>query len=258
MEIAKNNDIYIYFIEALISKENTNRVEYIRAGYEEGQMTLEIKTITTHFIFNNYVNCYLVSTGDGYILIDTGMPNKRGVIEKELENAGCQPGNLKLIVLTHGDFDHAGNAAYLREKFDTRIAMNYNDSGMAEHGDMFWNRKNPNIVIRIIFGLFFGLSKSERFNPDLNIEDGYDFSGYGFDAKVLQLPGHSRGSIGILTDDGNLFCGDLLANINKPKIFSIIDDSRAANTSIEKLKSLKINTVYPGHGKPFPMSSFNK
>jgi len=221
-------------------------------------MTLEIKTITAHFIFNNYVNCYLVRAGDGYILIDTGMPNKRGVIEKELESAGCQPGNLKLIVLTHGDFDHTGNAAYLRKKFGTRIAMNYNDFGMAERGDMFWNRKNPNMVIRIIFDLFFGLSKSDRFNPDLYIEDGYDFSGIGFDAKVLQLPGHSKGSIGILTADGNLFCGDLLANINKPKVFSIIDHTTAANSSIEKLKSLKINTVYPGHGKSFPMSSFTK
>jgi len=28
--------------------------------------------------------------------------------------------------------------------------------------------------------------------------------------------------------------------------------------SIEKLKSLKISTVYPGHGKPFPMNSFTK
>ena len=221
-------------------------------------MTLKIKTITTHFIFNNYVNCYLVKTGDGYILIDTGMPNKRGIIEKELENAGCQPGDLKLIVLTHGDFDHTGNAAYFREKFDTKVAMHYGDSGMAERGDMFWNRKNPNIFIKIIFGLFFRLRKSDRFNPDLYIEDGYDFSGYGFDAKVIHLPGHSKGSIEILTSDGNLFCGDLLANINKPKLFSIIDDSTAANASIEKIKSLKINTVYPGHGKPFSMSSFTK
>lgn len=219
---------------------------------------MEIKTIATHFIFNNYVNCYLVKTGDGYILIDTGMPNKRGIIEKELESAGCQPGNLKLIVLTHGDFDHTGNAAYFREKFDTKVAMHYGDSGMAERGDMFWDRKNPNIFIKIIFGLFFRLRKSDRFNPDFYIEDGYDFSGYGFDAKVIHLPGHSKGSIEILTSDGNLFCGDLLANINKPKLFSIIDDSTAANASIEKIKSLKINTVYPGHGKSFPLSSFTK
>jgi len=37
-----------------------------------------------------------------------------------------------------------------------------------------------------------------------------------------------------------------------------MDDLTAANTSIQKLKSLKINTVYPGHGKPFPMETFIK
>jgi len=64
-------------------------------------MTSEIKTIN----FGG-VNCYLVKTGDGFILIDTGVPSKRVDIEKELVRAGCKPGDLKLIVLTHGDFDH--------------------------------------------------------------------------------------------------------------------------------------------------------
>jgi len=221
-------------------------------------MTSEIKTITTPFVFNVSVNCYLVKTGDGYILIDTGRTNKRGAIEKELESAGCRPGSLKLIVLTHGDFDHCGNAAYLRRKFGTKIAMHYDDSGMVERGDMFWNRKKPNTLIRIIFGLFFRLSKSDRFKPDLHLKDGYDLSGYGFDAKVLHTPGHSKGSIGILTTGGDLFCGDLLANVDKPELWSIIDDLAAADASVEKLKGLEINTVYPGHGKPFPMEQFTR
>ncbi|RLI67201.1 hypothetical protein DRO91_10540, partial [Candidatus Heimdallarchaeota archaeon] len=33
-----------------------------------------------------------------------------GGLERELEKAGCKPGDLKLVVLTHGDFDHTGNA----------------------------------------------------------------------------------------------------------------------------------------------------
>ena len=104
----------------------------------------------------------------------------------------------------------------------------------------------------------FGFGKSERFKPDFYIEEGYEFSEYGFDAKVLYIPGHSRGSIGILTAGGDLFCGDLLTNMDKPALNSIMDDSEEANTSVKKLKSLKINTVYPGHGKPFPMGSFTK
>ena len=67
------------------------------------------------------VNCYPIETDTGYILIDTGCSNKRSELEKELERAGCKPGNLKLIVLTHGDFDHTGNANYLREKFGALI-----------------------------------------------------------------------------------------------------------------------------------------
>ena len=47
-------------------------------------MTLEINTLTTPFVFNVSVNCYLVRTGDGFVLIDTGRTNKRGAIEKEL------------------------------------------------------------------------------------------------------------------------------------------------------------------------------
>jgi glyoxylase-like metal-dependent hydrolase (beta-lactamase superfamily II) len=134
--------------------------------------------------------------------------------------------------------------------------MHYDDSGMVERGDMFWNRKKGNILIRMMVPILLGFSKSARFKPDLYIEDGCDLSGYGFDAKVLHIPGHSKGSIGILTAAGDLFCGDLLINNNKPVLNSIMDDSSTANASIEKLKGLEINTVYPGHGKPFPMRPF--
>ena len=120
------------------------------------------------------------------------------------------------------------------------------------------SRKHRRIITRIVFKivkLYGRLSKFGRFKPDLYIEDGYEFSGYGFDARVLLIPGHSNGSIGILTTDGDLFCGDLLTNKDKPVPF-IIDDLADFNTSVEKLKSLDINTVYPGHGKPFPMDLF--
>jgi hydroxyacylglutathione hydrolase len=219
---------------------------------------MEIKTITKPFILNVSVNCYLVRAGDGFILIDTGRPNKRNVIEKELESADCHPGNLKLIVLTHGDFDHCGNAASFRKKFGAQIAIHKADSGMVEHGNMLWNRRKRNILTGMVFKLLFRLGKSDRFKPDLYIDEGYDFSEYGFDAKVLEIPGHSRGSIGILTRSGELFCGDLLANVGKPDIWSIIDDPETAHDSIEKLKTLPINTVYPGHGRPFPMDLFMK
>ena len=134
--------------------------------------------------------------------------------------------------------------------------MHYDDSGMVERGDMFWNRNKGSALLRIMVPILSGFGKSERFRPDLCLDDGSDLSEYGFDAKVLAIPGHSRGSIGILTAGGDLFCGDLLDNTGKPALNSIMDDLSAANASVEKLKSLRINTIYPGHGKPFPMELF--
>ena len=199
------------------------------------------------------VNCYLVRADTGFVLVDTGCSNRRKDLDRELEGMGCRPGNLKLVILTHGDFDHTGNAAYLRMKFDTSIALHKDDTGMVERGDMFWNRKKGNFLIRRMAPVLFGFSKSTRFAPDLHIEDGYDFSEYGFDARVLYIPGHSKGSIGVLTGNGDLFCGDLLENTKEPGLNSIMDDSAAANASVEKLRSLEVGTVYPGHGRPFNM-----
>ena len=224
-------------------------------------MPSEFKTITLSLPYRlGSVNCYLLEADDGgYVLIDTGSSNKRMELEEELKRNGCKPGNLRLIILTHGDFDHTGNAFYLRNKFDSVIAMHHDDSGMAEQGDMFFNRRG-NIVLKIIIktltSIFFGFGKSERFQPNLYVDDGYDLSEYGLDAKVIHIPGHSKGSIGILTVNGDLFCGDLFTNGDKthqPNLNSIMDDKVVANESVEKLKSLKINIIYPGHGKPFSL-----
>lgn len=208
------------------------------------------------------VNCYLLTTNTGFVLIDTGFSKSRVDVERELENAGCTPETLKLILLTHGDFDHSGNAAYLRERYSVKIAMHIEDEGMVEKGDLFYNRK-ANFLMRMMgkIMLFFlrgGLKKNERFTPDLHFDDGYNLSEYGLDATVLYVPGHSKGSIGILTNNGDLFCGDLLENTKKPAKNSLIADKKAFNESVEKLKGLKIGTVYPGHGEPFPMEQFIK
>ena len=118
------------------------------------------------------VNCYLFKTGDSYLLIDTGFSNKRTDLEKELESAGCQPGNLNLIILTHGDSDHAGNCAYLREKYGTEIAMHRSELDAVKSGDPVLNKKIKHnlkgIIVRIML-YFFKLKNSDRFMPDLFI-----------------------------------------------------------------------------------------
>ena len=204
------------------------------------------------------VNCYLLRSEAGFFLIDTGSSSARKQLLSELAHAGCIPGSLRLVLLTHGDFDHTGNAAYLHAAFGVKLAMHRADSGMGESGDMFENRKSPNVLVRSLIPFFTGFRESEHFTPDLLLDDGYDLSPHGLDARVISLPGHSQGSIGILTAEGDLFCGDLFENTKGPVLNSLMDDLEAAKVSLAVLESYKIRFVYPGHGEPFAMEQLAK
>jgi hydroxyacylglutathione hydrolase len=85
----------------------------------------DIKILTFHRITDT--NSYLVKTNNSYVLIDTGYSTNRKELEKQLAASGCTPGNLKLILITHGHFDHTGNCAFLREKYGAPIAMHKGD-----------------------------------------------------------------------------------------------------------------------------------
>ena len=204
------------------------------------------------------VNCYLLRAGDGYILIDTGASNARKILKRELDSRSCRPGALSLIVLTHGDLDHIGNAAHLRTAFGSRIAMHADDACIAETGDMFVNRNQSSFILRALVPRLIGFGKSDRFTPDVLIEDGFALSEYGLEARAIMIPGHSKGSIGILTAGGDFFCGDLFDNTKTPALNSLVDDRDAAIRSAARLDPLGIRTVYPGHGKPFSMDQLSE
>ncbi|MDR3578038.1 MAG: MBL fold metallo-hydrolase [Anaerolineaceae bacterium] len=217
-----------------------------------------IKTLISKTM-NIAVNCYLVQSGGGFFLIDTGWAKKQDDLVRDLEIAGCSPENLKLIILTHGDFDHSGNGAYLRQKYGAKIGMHTGDLENVESGDLFANKKiNPvtKVIAKTLFSVT-GLAVFTTFTPDLFLKDGQDLSMYGWEAAVIHLPGHSTGSIGILSSNGDLFCGDLLVNTKKPALNTLGDNFTEMKTSLEKLKSLPIKTVYPGHGSPFPMDKLS-
>jgi hydroxyacylglutathione hydrolase len=208
-----------------------------------------------------FVNAYLLQTEAGFLLVDTGPANQRAKLESELDAAGCRPGNLKLIIVTHGDSNHVGNCAWLRQRYAAKIAMHRDEVGAVQTGDPALNKKIPhNLLGALTRGILrlFMLKPADRFTPDVLLDDGDDFAGYGLDACVWHIPGHSNGSIGVLTSAGELFCGDLLINNGRPAPRLGISDQAEFEATLAKLKRLDIRTVYPGHGKPFKWEQFIK
>jgi hydroxyacylglutathione hydrolase len=207
-----------------------------------------------HTVDLGMVNAFLARTNDGFILIDTGMSRQWEKLEAVLLKEGCLPSGIKLVLITHGDSDHTGNCAVLQKKYGLKIAMHRGDLAMVQNGAF------PELHARSFSGkiMLFLVKAANRkatfgtFQPDIFLEDGQDLVEYGFDAKVVHTPGHTTGSVAILTGKGNLLAGDTVSNRLRPGLAPFVQDRRELEASFAKLKALKASEVYPGHGKPFP------
>ena len=210
----------------------------------------------------DFVNAFLLKTEDGYMLIDTGLPDLWEKLEEELISVGCLPDQLKLVIITHGDWDHAGNAGRLREKYNIRVAMHPGDVNQVENGVILKRKVSP-LLHRLLFTIMMLRRKLQKnkmsfpkFKPDILLSDGQSLEEYGSTAKVIHIPGHTPGSIGVITDEGDLFAGDTFTNRKKPGAAGIVENSGQLKHSLDKLRKMNIKTVYPGHGKPFLMEEY--
>ncbi|PSL37051.1 glyoxylase-like metal-dependent hydrolase (beta-lactamase superfamily II) [Labedella gwakjiensis] len=85
----------------------------------------------------------------------------------------------------------------------------------------------------------------------VEVEDGYTIDLGDRRLTVLHLPGHSPGSVALFDEhDGALFSGDVVYD---DVLFDELDgaDQAAYVRSLERLLSLDVRTVYPGHGDAF-------
>ena len=130
-------------------------------------------------------NCYLIEAPGGPILFDA--PD--GACEW-LEGRGVAP---KLILLTHGHFDHVPDLAKIKRRFGCEIGC---------HADTVPMISDPNFFRDFGFAL-----EIEPAEPDFLIEATRSRSFLGLDFEVLEVPGHSPDSLCFLRRDDQLLVG---------------------------------------------------
>ena len=191
------------------------------------------------------VNCYLLMGEHGAVLVDTGE-----TADRERIVAACRKKQVRLILLTHGHIDHIQNAAYLAREWNVPIAMNEKDAGLVR------NQFAQPLTGKGIFG--WGLEKAskrkmqknqvEDFAADLFLKEGDTLEQFGVQASVLELPGHTEGSIGLDVDGHTVLVGDALMHMLFPGIACIYRDEKKLRESAEKITALGSRTVCFGHG----------
>jgi metallo-beta-lactamase class B len=81
------------------------------------------------------VSSYLVTTSQGNILIETGFAETAPLIEKNIEKLGFRLSDVKVLLVSHAHYDHAGGLAELKGATGAKfIAMEQEAAALARGG----------------------------------------------------------------------------------------------------------------------------
>ncbi|SOC01418.1 MBL fold metallo-hydrolase [Pseudobutyrivibrio ruminis] len=181
-------------------------------------------------------NCYIAINEDTNesIIIDPGSAFER--IKSAVESTGTKP---VAILLTHGHFDHAGEAASTAKEYGIKV---YTHEATAEE------LKNPSINLS---GDMFGDSKS--YSADVFLKDDEEIDLAGLHIKCLFTPGHTPGGCCFyFTNEDIVFTGDTLFSGSVGRTdFPGGSMSQLVGSIKSKLMTLSDDTIcYPGHNEP--------
>jgi glyoxylase-like metal-dependent hydrolase (beta-lactamase superfamily II) len=201
-------------------------------------------------------NAFLVR-GDKAVLVDTGIPGAGPKIQAVLAELGVGPADVSAIVVTHGHIDHFGSAVYLKRVMEAPIIAHQRDIDAYSAGHAITAFMRPTGA----FGWLFAKvplvrASTDPFVPDIVVDSSMSLREFGIDARILYTPGHTPGSISVLTDSGELIAGDLIAGpllgvihqwpANPPFHY----DRNLNLASLDAVLALDPTVVYVGHGGP--------
>lgn len=180
--------------------------------------------------------CYLIHSIDSKdcICIDPGYDVER-IMNYVKKNSFI----VKVILLTHGHFDHILSCFDMQKEFNCDIYISKEDEELlfnAEHN-------YSNLINKTSF---------DKFEIKDNVKDGDELNFLGFKIKCIGTPGHTKGGISYYFENEKiLFSGDTLFFETFGRIDLYGGSYKEIKDSIEnKLFALPNDTmVYPGHGE---------
>lgn len=212
-----------------------------------GILTKDGSTMVSIEVIRGTSQCYLIHGAEGCVLVDTGATPQR---DRLLSRVRDLP--LRLIVLTHGHYDHIANASCLRLETGAPIAMHPADQPLiADRNARPLHKRKPLGSLIMWAGNRMDRPDAARmFTPDLDVSDGMSLRPYGVEAVMRELPGHTKGSVGVLVDGADFIVGDAMMHLfvdTRPKM---AEDWEQARQSIARIHASGARTAYVGHGRP--------
>jgi glyoxylase-like metal-dependent hydrolase (beta-lactamase superfamily II) len=196
------------------------------------------------FIERGYLNAnHFVYRFEEPILIDTGYTSDFDVTERLIKDLGANLSNTQLIINTHTHCDHIGGNKTIQDRSGCEIALHKVGKYFVDTQDdwsTWWKYYSQD---------------ADFFNCTKALDDG-DFIHMGpHEFQVFYTPGHASDGIVLYNKkEKTLISGDTLWEDDIPTITMRVEGSTCLfhlMESLERLESLDVEVVYPGHGRPF-------
>ncbi len=191
-----------------------------------------------------FVYAYIID-GEELCLIDTGVAGAEKDISLALQRINKKLSDIDIIILTHSHPDHIGAASLIQRQSGAHIWAHPNERAWIEDIE----RQGQERPVPGFDKLVAGSVELERLLSDgdvLSLGDGLTF-------RVLHTPGHSSGSIALLSEeDGILFSGDLIPQPGSMPIYedvASLADSLVRIAEIQNLKALYSSWDDPLYGQ---------
>lgn len=184
------------------------------------------------------INCYLIPANDGWLMIDSGLPDTFSQILQLLNQNHIAVNEINYLIITHYHPGHAGLTQRLRDLGTNLIVHEYQLPHINKLNLQF--KKNPKANFRdIVSGNYIVLNDDN--SPEF-------FESIGIHGLMISTPGHSDDSISLIIDGCCAFTGDL------PSI-SLLDEYNdlAIDDSWDIIKQHEVKTIYPGHGDTYEL-----